>query len=629
MSVINEKAARQEYSKALKIAQREVSARSSRGERATLKVLDEITNQAKAMAYIQRPQREIPLNRVVGTYTATRARSFSASFLPLHAEGSEFASKWISVCAAHLEEGLRDPINVYEYLWDYYVIEGNKRVSVLKYFDAPTIRADITRLIPQLSEDDKLIEVYYAYLGYEKKGGKICNIQLSTADKYQQLLELEAKISESVSEKDELNFNSLFMQFDIAYQKTEQSIHLGDAFLEYLKVYSLETKANLSEVVERVKALEPQLILQENLPAEPTLVLDKVDEPASNFITRLFGQKRTANVVFAYAKPIHQDPWVQAHEQGRLKMQQALEDRVHSSYIENLNEENVYDALCQNAENADLLLITSQNLGMPSLRFALEHPNCLMLVCSRVKQDFRLSTYWGRYYEAVFLCGAMAGMTTITNKVAYITPHLDYKRHTSDVNAFALGVKSVRPEADVLLVWRDVVPNSPETCCLGLKNAANEGCDIAYTPRIESIDFQIPEGIFSFLAKINKAGVAYEYLAAPMWDWGRFYSEMVKSYLNGSLDILRLIDRGDPSVAGLWWGIGTGILRFEMSGEMYPIACNLLHFLRSQIAQGHFDPFHGPIYDQNKALRAEPDSVLKPMEVLQMDWLCDFIRIIE
>jgi hypothetical protein len=43
------------------------------------------------------------------------------------------------------------------------------------------------------------------------------------------------------------------------------------------------------------------------------------------------------------------------------------------------------------------------------LRFALEHPNCLTLVYSRMQHHYRLHTYFGRYYEAVFVCGAAAG----------------------------------------------------------------------------------------------------------------------------------------------------------------------------------------------------------------------------
>ncbi|MGI6688461.1 MAG: hypothetical protein ACOX6Y_08985 [Christensenellales bacterium] len=99
----------------------------------------------------------------------------------------------MSLCVAHMSEGLRDPIQVYEYMWQYYVVEGNKRVSILKYFDAPTVQAEITRVVPQLDEDDPETALYYAFLRYDSQG-LFKNIQLSSAQKYEQLSGIEQKL---------------------------------------------------------------------------------------------------------------------------------------------------------------------------------------------------------------------------------------------------------------------------------------------------------------------------------------------------------------------------------------------------------------------------------------------------
>ena len=142
------------------------------------------------LAYVQQPTMEIPLSSIVGTYTSGRSHSFSANFMPLHNEVSEFASKWTALCVAHVSEGLRDPIEVYEYMWQYYVVEGNKRVSVLKYYGAATFRAQITRMIPQLNEDDPNTALYYAFLRYDKNG-LFKGIRMSRPENYEVLSELE------------------------------------------------------------------------------------------------------------------------------------------------------------------------------------------------------------------------------------------------------------------------------------------------------------------------------------------------------------------------------------------------------------------------------------------------------
>ena len=208
-------------------------------------------------------------------------------------------------------------------------------------------------------------------------------------------------------------------------------------------------------------------------------------------------------------------------------------------------------------------------------------------------------------------------------------PRLDYTRHTADINAFALGVKAIRADAEVLLVWKDVLPLQPVTSVHGLKTAAQEGADIAYTPRYAGLkDIKLPESVFSFIGRIDENGNPIEYLAAPQWDWGRFYTEIVSNYLNGSLDILSIIDRGDPSVTGLWWGLGAGVLRFLVSDTMGENNAQLLHFMRASIARDSFNPFYGPITDKEGKLRVQEEASLRPYEVLNMEWLCDFIQVI-
>ena len=89
-----------------------------------------------------------PAESIVGTKTSGRHTAFAPNFMPILGESTEFAAKWSSLCDAHLKEGIRDPIVAYEYMNHYYIQEGNKRVSVLKYFDAISIPGYVTRIIP-------------------------------------------------------------------------------------------------------------------------------------------------------------------------------------------------------------------------------------------------------------------------------------------------------------------------------------------------------------------------------------------------------------------------------------------------------------------------------------------------
>ena len=135
-----------DYQEAHKMATKEYRRAMISGESPYPACLDEQLS-PRMLAEGKRIGREqIPLALVVGTKTGGRNHAFARNFMPLLDNDSEFATKWTSLCQSHLEEGIRQPIKVYEYRNRFYVEEGNKRVSVLKYFDADSIDADVIQI---------------------------------------------------------------------------------------------------------------------------------------------------------------------------------------------------------------------------------------------------------------------------------------------------------------------------------------------------------------------------------------------------------------------------------------------------------------------------------------------------
>ena len=140
------------YRDALKRAQKEFRSCTAKGEYPYLPVLDEFVSQEDLLRTVDLGTIQVPLEFVVGTQTDGRTQAFARNFMPLMEEESEFAFKWKKLCQSQLEEGIRDPISAYEYLNRYYVTEGNKRVSVLKYFEADSIYAHVTRILPKRTD---------------------------------------------------------------------------------------------------------------------------------------------------------------------------------------------------------------------------------------------------------------------------------------------------------------------------------------------------------------------------------------------------------------------------------------------------------------------------------------------
>lgn len=153
-----------------------------------LPVLDDILSRENIQTEQNMGLMQIPLDFVVGTATKGRTYSFAANFMPILDADTEFAFKWIALSDAQVNEGIRDPIVAYEYMNRYYVVEGNKRVSVLKYFKADSIVANVTRKIPKYSEDED-VKLYYEYMKFNQISG-LNNIEFSKIGMADKLLAL-------------------------------------------------------------------------------------------------------------------------------------------------------------------------------------------------------------------------------------------------------------------------------------------------------------------------------------------------------------------------------------------------------------------------------------------------------
>ena len=148
----------------------------------------------------------------MGTKTSGRHTAFSYDFMPLLEPDTEFAAKWSNLCDAHLEEGIHTPIIAFEYMNRFYVQEGNKRVSVLKYYGAVKIPGTVTRLIPARTEDLEN-KIYYEFLDFYKLS-KVNYVHFSKLGGYSKLQTLVCKASgEAWSEDDRLNFAAFYTMF--------------------------------------------------------------------------------------------------------------------------------------------------------------------------------------------------------------------------------------------------------------------------------------------------------------------------------------------------------------------------------------------------------------------------------
>ena len=207
----------EEYAQALKQGLKEARELTAAGKESNPAVLDDILGATNFDTALEVGLVEIPAERIVGVKSSGRITAFSASFLPLLSDGTEFATKWKQLCSAHLsDEGIREPIECFEYMGNFYVQEGNKRVSVLRYFGAPRIPGNVKRILPPRS-DDPAVRAYYEFLDYYKYT-KLYIPRFTRPGDYNKFLKLIGKKpGEEWTEDERRTFNSRFHYFTQAF----------------------------------------------------------------------------------------------------------------------------------------------------------------------------------------------------------------------------------------------------------------------------------------------------------------------------------------------------------------------------------------------------------------------------
>jgi hypothetical protein len=263
-----------DYKKALTLGKKEYRACTAKGVSPYPAVLDQLLEGVRTCGEVDLGVVDVPVELIVGTRSAGRSNSFSPSFYPLMGEDTEFAGKWVALCQAHLNEGINEPIRAYEYMHNFYVLEGHKRVSVLRYFGAVTIPAHVTRILPARTKDLENI-IYYEYLDFYQLTG-INYLWFGKVSRYALLQTTVGKRPGEVwSAEERKDFFSFYLRFSAAFkakmEKQLPSLPTGDAMLATMDFFGYDEIKDCTENELKVKLskIKETLAAADGCPQEP------------------------------------------------------------------------------------------------------------------------------------------------------------------------------------------------------------------------------------------------------------------------------------------------------------------------------------------------------------------------
>lgn len=606
----------EEYRNAMKAGRRTYRARTERGQSPYLTVLDDLIANVDIVSQEPLGLVEIPAEQIAGTKTSGRHTAFAADFMPLLEEDTEFARKWMNLCQAHLEEGIHTPIVAYEYLNRFYVMEGNKRVSVLKYFGAVKIAATVTRLIP--ARNDSLENrLYYEFLDFYKLA-KINYVQFSRPGGYAKLQTLVCKASdESWSDEDRLNFASMYTMFGQQFKALggpELGLTAGDALLVYLSVYRYadacksapaQMKQNMQHIWDEVKVLtEPQAV---------QLLLEPSQSPSESLLSMLniFAPRprpAALKVVFLHEHNAENSAWVRAHDAACDALEKAFPGRLSIVRRDNINPEVDAEQVLEDIahEHVDIVFTTSSRMHTACLKVAAQHPKTRFLNCSLNAPHPLVRTYYPRTYEVTYLLGILAGVLSRTDRVGYVAANPVYGVPAA-INAFAQGLKTVRPGAKVVLRWA-CLPDAEHP----LDFADREDVELFYAR-----DSREPEGThrdYGLCRKMPQGG--WQPVGLPLWRWDTFYTGIVRSVFDGSWD-----SAASGRAINYWWGLSSGAEELEKKIELPAGTMQLLDLMEKMLVEGTLRIFPEELYTTEHERKEPEGTVYSHKELMEMDWL--------
>lgn len=612
---------REEYQNARKLGVKEYKRLVLEGKNPYPTVLDRLLEGIETAGELPMGIYEIPLEDIVGTRTAGRTNSFAANFMPILGENTEFAQKWWSLCDSQMEEGIRDPIKCYEFMNRFYVQEGNKRVSVSKYVGATSILADVIRILPKRIDDDRVRAYYEFHTAFNVF--PVYDFYFSVEGFYPGFADMLGRNMEDPWPDDLLKrIRACFAAFSKCYAGKgggHLELTAGDAFFIYSRVFGMETLLEDTDAVigQKVTRLWEEFLTSrgkiklQDTPEEPkkqTFLLDLFTRPG-------YSRQKPLHAVFLYAKDPENDRWTYGHELGRNYVETHFRGLVKTSRFDNCeSDEALEQAFARaNEEKADLVFTTAASQIEGSFKAGITYPSLRVLNCSVNVAHSSVRTYYGRMHEAKFLMGALAASLAENHRIGYRAGAPIYGA-LSHINAFAIGAAMVDPLVKVHLKWAGVKDSRWK------EELEEENVRIISGPdMIQPTDTAREYGLY----RVRDDG-SIEVLAAPVWDWGKYYERIIHSVLAGEWESAAGGDRN--RAINYWWGMSAGVVDVILSDHLSYYSKKMMAALKEGIINGGISPFAGEIHSLEGLVREASAPRMTNHEIVTINWLNDNIE---
>ena len=304
------------------------------------------------------------------------------------------------------------------------------------------------------------------------------------------------------------------------------------------------------------------------------------------------------------------------HERGRLMLVDALGDQVETITVPDVPEGPDAEKAIRDVVEAGAKVVFTTSYGYmdPTAAVAAEYPDVVFEHCSGYLTSDNMANYFGRIYQARYLAGIVAGKMTENNFIGYVAA-FPIPEVIRGIDAFTIGAKSVNPDVEVHVVWTNtwydpVIEREAAVALL------DEGADII----AQHQDTTEPQ---KAAQEAGKVSIGYDsdmaqfvgdtVLTGPMWNWGVYYISTVQAVLDGTW-----------TSHSFWGGLADNVVMLADFSPLVPDDVKaLVEEEKALIVDGSYDPFCGPIANQEGEIIVPEGECISDADMLGLSWFVD------
>jgi basic membrane lipoprotein Med (substrate-binding protein (PBP1-ABC) superfamily) len=263
-------------------------------------------------------------------------------------------------------------------------------------------------------------------------------------------------------------------------------------------------------------------------------------------------------------------------------------------------------------QGAKLIFATSFGHQQSAFNLAKKHPDVVFEHAGGWMQAANFGNFFGATQAAWYPMGVAAGAMTKSNTLGFVAG-VPIGYLIGNINAFALGARSVNPKAEVHVVvtgsWSDKAKEAAAAGAL-----IDQGADVV-TMHVDSPATVIQTAERQSVYSIGFQSIEARTLAPKGWitglgfTWGPFMTETAKNVMAGTFK---------PAMVRL--GLGQGMMAVAPFGSAVPDATRALVTAAADKVGTGFNPFTGPITDNAGAVRIPAGEAWGGDKMGSFDW---------